>query len=51
MDDSAITCGEIIESYHEETKTIPTNFTEKEATCKIQNFYVLLVFYQFLQHY
>ena len=44
MDDSAITCGEIIESYDKETKTIPTNFTEKEATCKIQNFYVLLVF-------
>ena len=44
MDDSAITCGEIIESYDEETKTIPTNFTEKEAACKIQNFYVLLVF-------
>ena len=44
MDDSALTCGEIIESYDEETKTIPTNFTEKEATCKIQNFYILLVF-------
>ena len=25
-DDSAITCDEIIESYNEETKTIPTNF-------------------------
>ena len=44
MDDSALTCGDIIESYDEETKTIPTNFTEKEATCKIQNFYILLVF-------
>ena len=44
MDDSALTCGEIIESYDEETKTIPANFTEKEATCKIQNFYILLVF-------
>ena len=26
MDDSAITCDEIIESYGEETETIPTNF-------------------------
>ena len=23
----------------EETKTIPTNFNEKKATCKTQNFY------------
>ena len=29
MGDSAITCDEIIESYGEETKTIPTNFNEK----------------------
>ena len=29
MDDSAITCDEIIESYDEET-----NFNEKEANCK-----------------
>ena len=26
MDDSAITCDEIIDSYDEETKTIPTSF-------------------------
>ena len=44
MDDSAITCDEIIESYHEETKTISTNFNEKKATCKMQNFYILLAF-------
>ena len=30
MDDSAITCDQIIESYSEETKTIPTNFDEKK---------------------
>ena len=42
MDDSAITCDEIIKSYDEETKTIPTSFNEKEATCKTQNFYILL---------
>ena len=31
MDDSAILCDEIIESYDEET-----NFNEKKATCKTQ---------------
>ena len=44
MDDSAIVCDEVIESYDEETKTISTNFNEKKATCKMQNFYILLVF-------
>ena len=29
MDDSAIMCDEVIESYDEEIKTIPTNFKEK----------------------
>ena len=29
MDDSAIMCDEVIESYDEEIKTIPTNFDEK----------------------
>ena len=43
MDDSAITCDEIIESY-KETKAISTNFNEKKATCKTQNFYILLAF-------
>ena len=31
MDDLALTCNEVIESYDEETKTIPTNFNEKKA--------------------
>ena len=44
MDDSAITCDEIIEWYEEETKTTSTNFNEKKATCKTQNFYTLLWF-------
>ena len=44
MDDSAITCDEIIASYDEETKTIPKYFNEKKATCKMQSFYILLVF-------
>ena len=42
MDDSEITWDEVIESYDEETKTIPTNFNEKKATCKMQNFDILL---------
>ena len=29
MDDSVITCDEIIKSHHEKTKTVPTNFNEK----------------------
>ena len=52
MDDPVITCDEITESYdvdveanwHDETKTILTNFNEKKATCKTQNFYPLLAF-------
>ena len=44
MDDSAIPCDEIIESYVEETKTISTNFNEKKETCKTQIFYILLAF-------
>ena len=39
MDNSAIMCDEVIESYEKET-----NFKEKKATCKTQNFYILLVF-------
>ena len=35
MDDSAITCDEIIESYNEKTKNIPTNSNEKKVICKI----------------
>ena len=44
MHDSAITCNRIIESYDKETKTILTNFNEKNMTCRTQNFYNLLVF-------
>ena len=43
MDDSTITCDEIIESYDEEIKTILTNFNEKKITCKTPNFCILLV--------
>ena len=35
MDDSAITCDEIIAPHDEQTKAIPTTFNEKKATCKL----------------
>ena len=35
MDDSVITSDEIIESFDEETKTIPTSFNEKK--CNLYN--------------
>ena len=56
MDDSAITCDEIIDadaeakscneakSRDEETKAFSTNSNEKNITCNIQNFYLLLAF-------
>ena len=44
MDDSAIICDEVIQSYDEETKTIPTNFNENKAIYKTQNLYILLAF-------
>ena len=43
-DDSVITCDEVIKSYDEKIKTIPTNFDEKNITCKTQSFYILLTF-------
>ena len=45
MDDSAITCDEVKESYDEETETIPTNLNEKKAICKTQNVYILLAIF------
>ena len=44
MDDSAIECDEIIESYNEETKTIPAKFNKNKTTCKTQNFFILFAF-------
>ena len=44
MDDSLITCDQVIVSYDEEIKTIPTNFNEKTRTCKTQIFYIFLTF-------
>ena len=43
MNNSAIMCDEALEQYDEDTKTIPTNFNEKKATCKMQ--YFLLYFH------
>ena len=44
MNDSVIKCDEVIESCDEEIKTVPTNFNEKNITCKAQNFEILLAF-------
>ena len=44
MDDSVNTCHEIMESYDEERKTIPTNFNRKKANFKMKNVCILLVF-------
>ena len=41
MNDSAITCGDIIE---EETKTVTTSFKEEISVYKTKNFYILLAF-------
>ena len=38
MDDSVITCDEIIE------ETVLINLNGRKATCKIQNLYILLAF-------
>ena len=51
MDDSAIICDEVIDGYEEDksndkprSNDKETNFNKKKATCKTQNFYVLLIF-------
>ena len=44
LNDSAIICDEVIESYNEEMKTIPTNFNEKKASYETQNVYIFLSF-------
>ena len=42
--DSPIISDEVIKSYEEEIKTIPSNFNEKKVTCKTLIFYILLAF-------
>ena len=43
MDDSVITCDEIIDA--EGKETIATNFNEKKVACKAQYLSILLVFF------
>ena len=45
MDDLMNTCNEVLKSYDEKIKTIPTNLTEKNIICKTQSFYILLAFF------
>ena len=44
IDDSAIKCDYITESYNGEIKTILTNFNAEKSTCKMQNFCILVTF-------
>ena len=51
MNDTAVICDEVIDADAKlnpkddvETKTIPTNFNGKKATCKTQNLHILLAF-------
>ena len=47
MDDSVIMRDEVIESCNEDAEAKShdkRNFNEKKATCKMQNFHILLVF-------
>ena len=46
MDESTITCDEVIKSYNEKI-----NFNEKKAICKKQNFYILLAFLLINKYY
>ena len=45
VDDSAITCDEVIESHDEKTITIPTNFNEKKTASKTQTFTFIFISY------
>ena len=52
MADSAIICDEVIDADAESNDAKlslkdddKTNFNEKKATCKMQNFYILLAFF------
>ena len=45
IDDSAITCDEIIGSYDKEAKTVPKNFNEKKTTIKFKIYMFYLHFY------
>ena len=52
IDESVITYDEITEvKKANPIKTIPTNFEEKKVTCKTENLYILILFYQLLCRY
>ena len=48
MDDSAIMCDKVIESYDEETKTILTHFNEKKGICQAIFYLILINYYSFI---
>ena len=50
MDDLVTTCDEVTDSYDKEIKTVPTNFNEKNITCKTKFLYFthLFVNYHFI---
>ena len=45
MDDSAIMCDKVIESYDKETKSIPSNFNEEKQLVKRKTSIFYLHFY------
>ena len=45
MDDSMITCDEVIKSYEEKIKTISTNFNENKVISGTQNVCILHAFF------
>ena len=49
MDDSVITCNEIIKSYEEEIKTISKNFNEKKSN--LENAEILYFSCIFINYY
>ena len=55
IDNSVIMFDELIDveakQNDEETKTVPTNFNEKDMTCKIQKFCISLAFFQLTYYY
>ena len=48
VDDSAIMCDEVLEPYVRKTKTIPTNFIEKNQPLKLKRCLFHLHFFQLL---
>ena len=49
MDDSAIICDEVVESYNEEMRSIPTSFNGKNVICKTEFLHFTYLFINY--HY